>query len=91
MSDEKYATDQLYIDDSQMMAGFISHDVFGDKPVQFWLCDDNFEPMKKLGFTALPDSIKKQSDMEKLINPTSPNGEPKDDVIPVDTSQGMPA
>jgi hypothetical protein len=91
VNDEKYTTDQAYIDDSQMMAGFISHDVFGDKPVQFWLCDDSFEPLKKLGFTALPDSIKKQSDMEKLINPTNPTGEPKDEVIPVDTSQGQPA
>lgn len=88
---EDYVTDQNYLEDSQMLAGFMSHELFNDKPVEFWLCDKTFEPLKKLGFKALPDSIIKQADQEKLERNDAPNGGPSDEVIPVDTTQGTPA
>lgn len=85
LSDEKYLNEQSYIDDSELLAGFISHDVFNNKPVYFWLCDDNFEPKKKLDFKVAPDSL-----YDAAPNGNTP-GSPNNDAIPVDTTQGTPA
>lgn len=93
ISDEKYVNDAAYLTDIQIVGGLMSKDVFTNKPVDFWLCDDGFNTLKVVPFKALPDSLIKKSDLERLNAPaTQPDGGmPKDNVIPVDTSNGQPA
>jgi hypothetical protein len=93
ISDEKYINDAAYLTDIQTVGGLMSKDVFTNQPVDFWLCDDGFNTLKVVPFKALPDSLIKKSDLERLNAPaTQPDGGmPKDNVIPVDTSNGQPA
>lgn len=92
---KEYAEDVFFVDGFKTIAGFMSKDVFDNAPVDVWLTDKGFEPIKKLEFTALPDSIIEKSKREEnqLFTPIGdPNQElPKDNVVPVDTSKGTPA
>lgn len=86
IADEKYNYDSKFTADVQIITGFMSKDVFKNKPVEYWLCNDKFEPVKKIPFKALPEHIIKQSEEEEKNG-----GMPKDNVSPVDTSRGTPA
>ena len=93
LNDEQYLKDQGYLDDVQIVGGFLSRNVFDNKPVQTWLTDNKFEPLKKIPFKALSDSLlKKAQEEEKMFGPPqSPDELPKDNVVPLDTSRGTPA
>lgn len=93
LADEKFTKDAEYIANMEILAGFMSRDAFANKPVDLWLCNDKFEPLYKVPYKALSDSIIKKAEEEELQKgkPAKDDGMPKDDVSPVDTSEGMPA
>jgi len=92
LANEKFAKDPEYIYNMEILAGFMSRDAFNSKPVDLWLCDDKFEPLYKVPYKALSDSILKKAEEEELQKGQPANdGMPKDDVSPVDTTLGLPA
>lgn len=91
LADEKFTKDPTYIYNMEILAGFMSRDAFANKPVDLWLCNDNFEPLVKVPYKALSDSILKKAEEEELQKGKPANdGMPKDDV-PIDTTGGTPA